>query len=655
MQLVGDQSSTALHEVTPAAADLTAATNPDTLLHPEPTWERRLYLLAAVAFTLFYLAFHAAYFVPCHPGVDQNGYLIGGRMLAQHHSTRMDAINPDTGKVDPFLFVGEMWVGIDLGTDKQRFYPKYPIGLPALVAVCLKIGGVVHGPVLAYWINPVCTALAVFAAFLLARLITGSFAAFLAMAVMATNPVTINHANNPNSHASTLCFVTWGMYLLLRWWQHGNTLRAASPIRSALCISLAGFLLGYAATIRYTEGMLILPILCVILFSLRRQRQYCLEVALLLFWWLVPLIILASFNLAAMGHWTGYDPTNESSGFRWEYFSINWYTMLHQLHDIGLIFVFPLACAGLLMMFAWNWRIATVLALWIFPCLLLYTGYYWAPDWNTNTGYLRFFLTVFPALCLCAFWLLSRLHGAIRLPNPRLSKSFSTITAGILAAAAIGVSLRPAIAEIDQDQHSRLLSNDASRQILEALDHVHCPPRDAVLFTQDEWFLHHLQFVCDARLYNSTMFKEDWVRNLTNMDPAKPQVWDPGRRQALATYLDQRLQQRTNLPAGSLRGERLGTEMFALLSDERRAIIEAALNNHHRVFLITQNASAADFHRMADPRFFETKLISTWNCSAPRPTRDDPKPFERRQPNITVDRSHGQVVEVTAKPASDHH
>ena len=70
-------------------------------------------------------------------------------------------------------------------------------------------------------------------------------------------------ADNPNSHASCVAFVVWGMFLLVRWWQTGSIWRGA----------LAGFLLGYACLIRYSEGLLILPILVATLLAAENARR----------------------------------------------------------------------------------------------------------------------------------------------------------------------------------------------------------------------------------------------------------------------------------------------------------------------------------------------------------------------------------------------
>jgi hypothetical protein len=429
-------------------------------LAPEESETARwIYGVAAVLLAIgWYFLFHA-YWAPAHDGVDQNGYLVGGRMFADHLSTGMDP--PDL-----FGFVGRMWIG----TPWMTYYPKYPLGLPIIYAgmlelgrttlgraivfacgsipwallavlifivprtalqwrdrhlgiwrtpVCLAISLVttlvamrvklgplwrlpIEGPTvgveLAYLLNPLCTMLALVATFQLVRLVSGSFGALLAMVVVGCSPVTLELANNSNSHASTLCFVTWGMFLLIRWWQRGGVGRAC----------LAGFLLGYALTIRYTEGLLLLPVLLAALLSKPwRSRRTLIESALLLAWWAIPVMFLVSFNLGAFGSLTGYDSTNESTGFSWQYFQTNWETTTRQLYNNGLFFIVPAAIAGLVIMFVQHWRLALVLASWIVPSLIVYTAYYWAPD-NVTTGYLRFYLTIFPALVMSAFWLMAR-------------------------------------------------------------------------------------------------------------------------------------------------------------------------------------------------------------------------------------------------------
>ena len=96
--------------------------------------------------------------------------------------------------------------------------------------------------------------------------------------------------------------------------------------------------------------------------------------------WLIPVVALVSFNKCALGSWTGYDTTNESTGFTWKHFSDKWEFMLTQLHGTGLFFLMPIGIFGLALMFRWSWRMALVMTAWFLPGVLLYTSYYWGNE-----------------------------------------------------------------------------------------------------------------------------------------------------------------------------------------------------------------------------------------------------------------------------------
>lgn len=428
----------------------------------EPRWQRWIGLALAIALVLAFWHTAMTFWVPAHAGVDQNGYLVGGRQIAKSLTMKLAPTLPGTSQFDPHAFVGRMWVGVDYGTPEERFYPKYPIGLPLLYAISLWVGGDRLGPIIAYYISPVAMTLSVLATFLLVRRVAGSYAGLLAMLVYATSPTTLQLANNPNSHAATVFCVTLGMVALLHWWQLGGWVVGL----------LAGLLLGYATTIRYSEATLVLPLLWVVatrLWGADRRALWVLlhtlavlslaggvlvlsslppgtpvrlalavaavlllaalvrlvhnvrrlvvegvtparvriwrDAGLVVLGWLVPVGALLIYNLASMGTWTGYDPTNESTGFRWEFFWDNWETTLRHLGTNGISLMFPLAIMGLVAMFFWNAALAAWLALWVLPCLAVYTFYYWAPD-GTNISFLRFFLTILPGLLVAALWLI---------------------------------------------------------------------------------------------------------------------------------------------------------------------------------------------------------------------------------------------------------
>jgi 4-amino-4-deoxy-L-arabinose transferase-like glycosyltransferase len=223
------------------------------LLHDEPAGYRWAWLMVGLAVTFLFGVVVFRLYAPADAGVDQNAYLLGGRLIAQHHTTRYvlpTLPNYDTAKLGPnpggYAFTGGMMVRMPNGD----YFPKYPAGLPLLYACFFWIFGNDKGPVYAFIVSPACAVAAVLGTFFLARAVAGSFAAVLAAIVLGTSQVMLSLADNPNSHASCTACIIWGMFLLVRWWQTGSIWQGIA----------SGFLIGYAFTIRYTEGLLVIPI-----------------------------------------------------------------------------------------------------------------------------------------------------------------------------------------------------------------------------------------------------------------------------------------------------------------------------------------------------------------------------------------------------------
>ncbi|WP_428936747.1 hypothetical protein [Fontivita pretiosa] len=621
--------------------------------------DRWFHTSLAVLLVIGFFVISTIYWVPAHPGVDQNGYLVGGRMLAENLTMRLIPTRPGTASTefDPHQFVGRMWVGADFGTPQERYYPKYPIGLPALVAAALWVGGQRWGPLLAYWINPVAMSLAVLATFLLLRLFVRSLWAFCAAAVFAFSPVIGGCTTNPNSHATATCAVAWGMYLLLNWWQgHGAGQQAQGRTdrqrRSAIPWLLfgAGLLLGSAATIRYTEALLILPLLTVVLLKLQtRSWRSWGESAWALFGWLIPVALLLSYNLASMGRLTGYDGTNESIGFSLQYAQDNWETTIRQLGSVALYFVFPFSLIGLLAMLSRSWRLGLIMAMWILPCLIVYTCYYWAPDpvpvqQTMYIGYMRFFTTILPALLLCAFWLFDQsvqwldANAADRWPARLARASFAGVT-GI----AVAVHAHNTAFNAESDQYTRLMLRFNTDEVLAVA------PAGAVVFAQDNGLLHHLQFVRDYKLYSGETFNKWFIDNLPRMDPDEPQGWDPGRRDSLYRRLKDHTQ--------------------AQLDEQQRRLISQALDSGRRVFVVVQRRDTdpplrrrstglrgsfggMEILRRLNPDKYDLEVLSAWATPVVRPVAQEPGKRRPRRAELRLDRRQmfWQIVEVMHKP-----
>ena len=449
--------------------------------------QRIAFLLIALTLLAGFWALARQFRVAAHGGGDQNAYLVGGRHLAERFST---ALWPE----ESGQFVGPMWVSGKGG----RYVPKYPPGYPLLVAFVWKAAHLTgHGATAANWVyevNPALMTLALLGVFLLARCVAGSAAGLVAVVVAAASPVTFSLANNPNSHAASLCFGVWAMYLLLRWWKAGGIGRAV----------IAGLLLGLAATVRYAEAMLVLPLVLIVLFNLRRSDRSWGHKIVLLAGWALPILIVLAFNYAKIGRWTGYDASGESQpgeGFKWEYFRQNWAMMLRQLNGVALIGFLPIGVLGLLVLPAMNWRVAAVLWAWLLPGVLLYTSYYWAPVDHGTVHYLRFFLGVFPPIAVGVGWLVARVapvggagESTAEAASPRPVVWHVGTILFVLGVGTYNLWNALPLLEVDY-RRTAAVAQAADKLIHEAK----VPPGSIV--SGPEEFLNHLQLVTDYRLY----------------------------------------------------------------------------------------------------------------------------------------------------------
>lgn len=349
----------------------------------ESSAQRWTWLIVAAVVVALYAIMTLGFWAPADGGVDQNAYLLGGRMIAEHYSPRYTLTNP-------YQYVGGMFIRTsNLDVSGGDYYPKYPFGLPLIYAFFFWIFGATKAATLAFLVSPVSSILAVAGMFFLARLMAGSFAGLLAAILLGTSQLMIELSNNPNSHAACVAFIVWGMFFLVKWWQLRGWWRG----------TLAGFLLGYACLVRYSEGLLILPIAIACASRLRWSdwRSY-LRCAVPGLAWALPVGALLIFNKCTMGNWTGYDSTNESEGFTWVKFTETWEQMIRTYYDMGAFFVLPFGLAGLAIICNKSWKLGAMLLAWMLPGTALYTAYYWSPD--RGIAYARFILTFLPVVML---------------------------------------------------------------------------------------------------------------------------------------------------------------------------------------------------------------------------------------------------------------
>ncbi len=702
---------------------------------PEPAWKRWLYAGVAIVLAALHSHFTSSYWAPAHWGNNQNGYLVGGKYLAT--TLRTTGFEP-TG---PFEFVGWMWVMGDEASTAAgggMHYPKYPIGIPLAYAVVYRIGLALHNEATAinwvFRVSPVAMTLALLGTFFLTRRLASSFAGLLAMILLGTLPLTLILTNNPNSHALSLCFIIWGMYALVRWWETLSWWRGL----------IAGFLLGYAVTIRYTEGLLLLPMAIAGLLTVRyrpawivswwrvgvwalfacaalvvsdalgqetfewqkwltasigtklawwhrlafvavpllatvrwsaldrtlirdallggewvrsvmlalvvlaatffspprletttpdwlhtirlltsvaffvaavvlvhtirwRELRTWAPAATLAIGWLIPVVFLVAFNKLTVGSITGYDTTNESSGFTYKHFMAKWQDTVNQLYNQGLYFILPVALVGLFMAFRWSWRAGLLLFLWFVPGTLLYMAYYYGRGMPL-IGYLRFFTSMLPAAVIAAVWVVHKASVSMRAEaeaaregvDPvddawvrrwwRSGSISAPLAAGVFVAVPALTNLNSMLGPMERDGVIATNLSDVARRARDLI------PDNAIVFGHSQRLLNYLQFAGkDAwRYYGADYFRNGFpVPHMGSQDPDDPNPIQPARKQFLKKAYDG-----------------LDNDDMVRVQNE---IMTSALNEKRHVFVVLEKSQFSGFRRsFLSPSKWDTKVVQQW-------------------------------------------
>jgi hypothetical protein len=252
-----------------------------------------LVVMALIAILGLYGWLLSFYYAGAHAGVDQDGYLMTARLIAGDKNVfspqapapvppalaaGQPGLAPSAIQTNPwfdgirnrlsfipetpFQFAGRMCIITEpygppdpAKPAEYRVYAKYPFGYSLMAAIGLAL----HGFDGLYIVNPLCTVLACYFAYFLFRQAVSPFMSLLGVLWLACNPLVLIYANDSNSHASTLFCVCVGFWGLISWVRLRQNWRAW----------IGGFFLGYACTIRYSEFLLVLPVLFAALLNLR--------------------------------------------------------------------------------------------------------------------------------------------------------------------------------------------------------------------------------------------------------------------------------------------------------------------------------------------------------------------------------------------------
>ena len=464
-------------------------------------------LATAIVVSLFAMLL-AGFYVPAYSGTDENGYLCSARRLAltgdsaKHTAHPLEHVSVNVVQVKP-----------------ATYYAKYPLWYPWLCAAAYRLGG----PAAAFLVSPILAALALVGIFFLARSMVGAFAGVLATVLLATNPLHASFGLSGLSHAAAVCFAVWAMFFLWRWTEQGGWVNAA----------MAGGLAAYTYTIRYSEALLALPVVAMVVWRYVglpegatptdrtvRVRQWRQEVLALVTGAVVAAGPLWIHHWVAFGApWkNGYDLCGESTGFSWKWFQENWWNMLTRLNTPGLLLVFPLGLAGLAYVAVRTPKRGTLLGLWLVPAVLMYTAYYWAPQ-GDGRGYIRFFVSVFPAFIVCALALLTESV------KPRAAWS---VALGAFVAMVATYNLRETLPGL-QELAGRHAIVARTWDVLR--DRV---PAHALLVGSDG-LLNNLEFAGDYELYSHENFdRKALTKHLKVLDDNEPHPFQRDKARTLA-------------------------------------------------------------------------------------------------------------------------
>lgn len=538
----------------PTEQAATERPEPEALTLPRRSRESRWVTIPSALLALLLAAgffwFTLQYWAPAHAGNNQNGYLVSGKLIAETGS-------PGFEPKSPFEFVGWMWGMADPHSTAPGggvHYAKYPLGYPLLIAATWKAAPPDRAADWAHLVNPVAATIGLLGVFVLAAQIMPSPAALLAMLLASSNPVLLILVNNPNSHATAVAFVVWGVVGIVLQLQRGWLLAGV----------IGSLLLGFACTIRYTEGLLVLLVLLATLLQLRLRWRSLPRVLLPLAAWTLPVATQVLFNRVALGAWTGYDSTGESTGFAFDHFDEKWRFAIRELYATGAYFLLPLAVLALGAMVQWRWKTALVFWLWLIPGAVIYMAYYWGQGLGV-WGFLRFYATLLPAIVVLASWTIHRVVAS--LPKQRIG---AAVSATLFVAAVVYLNLDSTRGALERDHAVAGNVAYSARRVVEQV------PLRSLLFGESQRMLNHLQFRSDLELYGG-----DWLlgqfplprirtRGETDANPIQP---------ARRAFLESRINGLT-------------------LPDRARIVREAvdrALAENRGVFVMLTPARAAQF------------------------------------------------------------
>lgn len=514
------------------------------------TADRPVAWLALFAILTLFAAALARNFVSAFPlaGADESEHLITARSLAERGTA---TFRP----ADPYEYVNlNLIEGIEGG-----FHGKHPFGYPLLCALAYRLGG----PDAPFWVNPAAALLGLLGLFGFARMLAGPWAGVVATALLAANPLYGAYALSAMTHSTALAFTIWGLFFVWRWSRNGN-------LASAL---LGGLLCGIAATIRYAEVLLALPIAVAVLARFAEARaetdpgrrhaalRACVGGAAG-----IGVAALLAYAPLMLHQWVAYgspftsgQSITESSGLGLQNWPRNTGVLAAQLLESGLLPMFALGLTGLVLLASRRTSLALFLASWALVHFGLYHSFYWR-DAKQYVGDMRYYLDLFPPLALAATTATVARFEGLR----TRAIALGVLVLAVVPAGAIETSRIMAAAG-----RVNLRAEEIWRIVRDSV------PDGSVIFT-DEDFVSALAYLGDYRVYYDPMFHPQFLRDYEPL-LAHDRPWPISRRR--------------------IRGWKalLGGRSEADLAETERALVSQHLAAGRQVFFLTRGNYLQDW------------------------------------------------------------
>ena len=320
-------------------------------------------------------------------GSDSSGYLNAARLIAagKLHEKQRIVEGISTSQISSHTYIP---LGFTPSVNEEMV-PKYPLGLPILVALTSFITGLAAAPNLVMWLHAIGSLILIYNFALILNL--EKFWAVIATIMLAINPLFISYSLQLMSDMPSLFWCGLTIF---------SALKTREKVNWAI---IAGASAGMAVMIRPANILIFIPLL-IALGKNWRSLIYC-GLAGLPF---AAIMLILNHGLYGKFITTGYGDMSSLFSLKNIPPSVDAYARYLPLE----LTPFALLAVGIFIPKIWrqNQRILVIIAAWIVPFLIFYSCYQFTHE---TWGYMRFLLPIFPAIILAMILTVRNIHESL--------------------------------------------------------------------------------------------------------------------------------------------------------------------------------------------------------------------------------------------------